>query len=296
MQRFKAHHVLSFVVACVASTAVVLAADPVKPGDTSRLIDQAIESRFGDVKDTRRATTPSTQDVRQSETQALVTPAQTAATTATEPVRRESLPLGAARSPAIEKSASSSGGFMNHWAVRTIGALAIVIGLIFATRKGLVMLGRTGGGISSQFGVGGRAPSGVLEILGRYPVSRGHTLVLLKMDRRILLLGHSSSGFTTLSQVDDEEEVASLLLRTRDEEEVSMAARFSALLRGMERDPSVAAETEPVQGPSTPRSILRRVASEQSAEQPQVEVRSRNTSEAGDELVRRLERLKGVRA
>jgi hypothetical protein len=78
----------------------------------------------------------------------------------------------------------------------------------------------------------------VLEVLGRYPVGRGTTLVLLKLDRRVLLMSQSAggrlgagAGFTTLCEVTDPEEVASILVKTRDEEGSSMAERFRTLLK-----------------------------------------------------------------
>jgi hypothetical protein len=162
-------------------------------------------------------------------------------------------------------------------------------------KKFVVRLSSTGGGVSSQFGPGGRAPSGVLEILARYPVTRGHTLVLLKMDRRVLLLGHSSTGFSALAEINDPDEVAGLLVKTRDEEGDSMAARFNALLRGMERDPSlVAQETEVTRvGPLSPRAALRASRADDSAT---LQSRQQPEPGTGADLVKRLERLRGVRA
>ena len=147
-----------------------------------------------------------------------------------------------------------------------------------------------GGGLASQIGAGGRAPSGVLEVLGRFPVARGQTLVLLKMDRRILLLGMGTAGFSTLAEITDPDEVASLLVKTRDDEGETLAAKFNAMLRGMERDPASAPDSG---GPVTPRAALRRAA-----ERAAVTPRARDTSDADttDDLARRLERLRSVRA
>lgn len=121
--------------------------------------------------------------------------------------------------------------------VRTVlslaGVVAIIVGLAFAFKR----LSRGSGGLMNQLGAGGRAPSGVLSILGRYPVARGTTLVLLKVDRRVILLCQSAGkGLTagctmqTLSEFTDPEDVASILLKTRDEEEASLAHRFEAML------------------------------------------------------------------
>ncbi len=180
----------------------------------------------------------------------------------------ESLPLGRAAGSMLEdahaqpsRSTTSGAG----WWSQTILALLFVIGLIFALRWGAQKLARRSSGIAWQMGPAGRAPSGVLEVLGRYPVARGQSLVLLRMDRRVLLLGQTSAGFATLSEVCDPEEVASLLVKTRDEEGASMAAKFNELLRDMERDPSIAGDTqeilagEPATGARLPRIGLKGV-------------------------------------
>lgn len=127
--------------------------------------------------------------------------------------------------------------------VRTGGALALVLALIFGARA-VVKRAAGRAGLLGQLGAGGRAPSGILEVLGRYPVARGQTLVLLRMDRRALLLSQSSAGFSLLAQVDDPDEVASLLVQARDAEGDSMAERFRGLLRSMERDPSIMGEAD----------------------------------------------------
>lgn len=160
------------------------------------------------------------------------------------PVREaELLPLGAAgaaeRSARREEAGSAAANVTgSDWILRTAGALTIVLGAIWATRWVLRKLAMSGG-LAGQLGAGGRAPSGVLEVLARYPVGRGQTLVLLRMDRRVLLLSQTSQGFSTLAEVSEAEEVASLLVRTRDEEGDSLSSRFSSVLRSMERDEGV---------------------------------------------------------
>ncbi|MBL0927094.1 MAG: flagellar biosynthetic protein FliO [Phycisphaerales bacterium] len=203
-------------------------------------------------------------------------PRDSSGSAAAEPVRdarpaassNESRPLGAGRAPiggtagsgaagsAGQGGASGAGGgsILDHWLVRTAGSLAIVIGLIFGLKWGVQVWATKMGGVAGQLGAGGRSPSGVLTVLGRYPVARGLTLVLLKLDARVLLLSQSAAGFTTLCQITDPDEVAGLLLRCRDAEGESMAAKFSAILKGLENDPSLAGEE--VVGPTTPRMAM----------------------------------------
>ncbi len=120
---------------------------------------------------------------------------------------------------------------------RTIVALVGVLGIILAAGVGLRRFARSGPTLAVALGPGGPSPSGVIEVLGRYPVGRGQSLVLLKVDRRVLLLSQSHSGrgsgggFRTLCAFDDPEDVASLLVRTRDAADESMSARFTSMLR-----------------------------------------------------------------
>jgi len=110
----------------------------------------------------------------------------------------------------------------------TIVALAIVVGLI-------LLLGavarRFGGGVLTR---GGR-PSGVIEVLARYPVSRGQTLVLLKLHRRVLLVHQSGSAMTTLADVHEPEEVASLLARVEANDRDRAGGGFARALTGAQR-------------------------------------------------------------
>jgi hypothetical protein len=102
----------------------------------------------------------------------------------------------------------------------TIGALAAVVGAIlvcgWVTRRLLPT-----SSLMLSLGKHGRAPSGILEVLGRYPLSRGCTLILLKLDRRIVLVSQSGGrgGVTlsTLCEVTDVSEVASIISKAGGE-------------------------------------------------------------------------------
>lgn len=128
------------------------------------------------------------------------------------------------------------------WMLQTGLSLGAVVALAAGAGWVVRSMARRNGGLRSALGAGGRAPAGILEILGRYPVSRGATLILLKLDRRILLLSQTSGGrlgagaFSTLSEITDPEEVASILVKTRDAEGDSMAERFRSMLGRYDRD------------------------------------------------------------
>jgi len=143
---------------------------------------------------------------------------------------------------AVDGAATSRPAESSSW-LRVAGALALVLALIFVARAALKRVAAKGG-LRGQFGAGGRAPSGVLEVLGRYPVSRGQSLVLLRVDQRVLLLSQAGTGFRTLANFDDPSDVASLLMRTRDEESESLSGRFKQMLSAFERDPATVKGTE----------------------------------------------------
>lgn len=279
----------------LASLLLVAAAALAEPQtEAGRIADQAIRQRFGTEPGATTTRTPPDAPIQKAapttgRSGELTLPGDQPVQPVTTSAQREQLALGGAPSQLPQRSAGAARtpSVFDHWIIRTAGALALVIGLILLCKKFFIRMSMNGGGVASQFGAGGRAPSGVLEILARYPVSRGHTLVLLKMDRRVLLLGHSAQGFNTLAELTDSEEVASILVKTRDEEGETMTARFNALLRGMERDPStIAAETEPQRPAFAARAKVREEA-------PELVTRRAGLSAAATDLAQRLEALRG---
>lgn len=139
----------------------------------------------------------------------------------------EGVPSGGTRGP----------GSMVDSIARTAGALAGVLALAFGARWIAKRVPRMGGGLGGALGAGGRAPSGVLSVLGRYPTGGGQQLVLLRLDRRVLLLSQaggrgrgSGPAFRTLTEVTDAEDVASIIQRTEDEGQTSLKSRFQGLL------------------------------------------------------------------
>lgn len=150
---------------------------------------------------------------------------------------QESKPLGGAPagSPTATDPNAQSSGSSSHM-LQTVLTLGIVIGVILLVGAGVRKLARAKGGLLAELGAGGKAPAGVLEVLGRYPISRSSMLVLLKLDRRILLTCQTqgrrgtATGMSMLCEITDPEEVASILLKTREEEGDSLAKKFEAML------------------------------------------------------------------
>ncbi len=105
-------------------------------------------------------------------------------------------------------------------------ALAVILGLLVLMR---LLFKRASGSLG-----GGGRPSGVLEVLARYPIARGQYLLVLKMARRILLVHHSGASMTTLSELTDSEEVAALLARMESGSRSREAAKFRSQLTAFE--------------------------------------------------------------
>lgn len=150
----------------------------------------------------------------------------------------EDRPLGPPPKAVVNSGEASGEAPRTSWTTTAL-ALGGVVVLILGAGAGLRALARrtNGGGLLAALGPGGRAPSGVLEVLARFPVGRGATLVLLKLDRRVLLVCQNASrsgggAMNVLAEITDPEEVASILLRSRDAEGDSIARKFEGLLAG----------------------------------------------------------------
>lgn len=178
----------------------------------------------------------------------------TAAHTTIDPAAHErSMPLGTPSQPTNASGMPATQRATSEWGiVRTVLSLAGVVSFALFVGAILRKAARAQGGLRASLGPGGRAPSGVLEVLGRYPVSRGVTLVLLRVDRRVLLLSQSSSrragtSMSTLCEINDAEDVASLLVKSRDDEGETMTRRFQDLLDHQNR-PELAIPRDPAPG------------------------------------------------
>lgn len=108
-------------------------------------------------------------------------------------------------------------------APKVIGALAVVLGVIgvclMALRRFSGLRVRTAGA------------AGMLEVLARYPLGRGHSLLLLKLDHRILLLHQGGQSMTALSEVTDAHEVAGMIARIEAGAREGFATKLQNALR-----------------------------------------------------------------
>jgi len=154
-----------------------------------------------------------------------------------------------AKSPARTVPAGPAGSASSSNVLQgMVGPLAVVLVLIAMLAGFVVLIARVrskmGGGASlgASFGAGGRAPAGILEVLGRYPLARGLTLVLLKVDRRVLLLSQTRNGrlgglsLSPICELDSPEDVASILLKVRDADSASLTNKFASVFRSLDRE------------------------------------------------------------
>jgi len=133
----------------------------------------------------------------------------------------------AAGDRSLASGSETSSAFMGQ-VVPTALALGAVIGVIFTARALVKRFGDRLGG--------GKRPSGVVEVLARYPFARGHHIVLIKVGRRILVTHQSAQGITTLSEFTSHAEVADLMARCEAGARGTDQFTFDSLLRSSDRE------------------------------------------------------------
>lgn len=116
--------------------------------------------------------------------------------------------------------------------IQVLSALAAVIGLAVFLRLATSKLSR---GLA-----GGGRPSGVLEVLARYPIARGQQLLLLKLGRRIVLTHATGGAMRTLTEVTDNDEVAALLARIEAGSSGRDSLRFRSMLNQFKHEHDLA--------------------------------------------------------
>lgn len=105
---------------------------------------------------------------------------------------------------------------------KTVGALALVIGLIFCAK---CILRRLGAGRSTRGG------ASIIEVLTRTSVSARHSVILLRVGSRLLLVAAGSDGMNTLTEIDDPEQVSELLGAVERAQASSLTNSFARALR-----------------------------------------------------------------
>jgi flagellar biogenesis protein FliO len=125
-------------------------------------------------------------------------------------------------------SGTEGGSALMDQVIPTALALGGTLAMIFVTRSLLKRFGNRLGG--------GKRPSGVVEVMARYPFARGHHIVLIKVGRRVLVTHQSAQGIQTLSEFTSQADVADLIARCEAGSRGSDQFTFDSLLRNSDRE------------------------------------------------------------
>ncbi|MFM7133114.1 MAG: flagellar biosynthetic protein FliO [Planctomycetota bacterium] len=169
--------------------------------------------------------------------------------------------VGGGAKPGTLASAREQGGMLGE-VIPTALALGATILVIVLARSAVKRFG----------GQNARAPrpAGVVEVLARYPIARGQTVVLLKVADRVIVTHQGAQGMQTLSVFESAAESAEVVRRCEAGAKASRDFSFDAILRGSSRafdakraparegDPFAGAEVEMVDLTRRPRGGARR--------------------------------------
>jgi len=123
---------------------------------------------------------------------------------------------------------------------RVLAALGIVIGLIFVLRWcGRFFFPATVG----------RGRSRAVEVISRSPLSPKQQVMLLRVGRRLIVVGDSGQQMNPLCQITDPDEVAELVGQLRDEKTSTPSRAFGAMF-GRSRQEFEPAEEPPASAAS----------------------------------------------
>jgi len=114
--------------------------------------------------------------------------------------------------------------------VTTLGGLIAVLALIYLTakvlRKSMPAAQRT-------------LPAEVIQVLGRKPLDYRHSIHLIRCGSRLLVVGASQEGLTTLCEMTDPVEIDYLAGLCKPSEPASVADTFNQLFRRFQGPPAV---------------------------------------------------------
>lgn len=119
-------------------------------------------------------------------------------------------------------SGAASQSFMDE-VLPTAAALGGTLLVIVLARSAVKRFG-------GNLGVGKR-PSGVVEILARYPVARGQQVILLKVGRRVIVAHQNGQAMQALSEFSTPEDVADIMTRCEAGARGTKEFSFDSVLR-----------------------------------------------------------------
>ena len=134
------------------------------------------------------------------------------------------------------KQSKAAGGNASAGWGTTLGGLTAVLALIFLTakvlRKSMPAAQRT-------------LPIEVIQVLGRKPLDYRHAIHLIRCGSRLLVVGSSQEGLTTLCEMTDPIEIDYLAGLCKPSEPTSVTDSFNQLFRKFQRPDAAENAVEP---------------------------------------------------
>jgi len=157
---------------------------------------------------------------------ALSAPAQTRPVVSDDPYKDMPLPLRHGPTTQTTSVGGGSGGSDVFDTNRLALALGVVLVAMFVAHRIWKKLGLPG--VSGQL-------TGVLQVVSRLSVSPKQQILLVRVGRRLVLVGNSGNQMNSLCEIGDAEEAAAILGQNAVERDESVTTSFNAVLDGEEK-------------------------------------------------------------
>lgn len=150
------------------------------------------------------------------------------------PARRNSAAATQATAGTVTTGGQGDGLDLKRVAI----ALALVLGAIYVSNRVWKRLGMPG--------LGNKA-SGSLQVVSRLAISPKQQILLIRVGRRLVLVGNSGGQMNPLTEIVDPEETAGIIGQVAVEQHESSTATFNEVLGGEEKqfDPAVHVDVPP---------------------------------------------------
>jgi flagellar biogenesis protein FliO len=166
--------------------------------------------------------------------------------TSAQAQRKDTSASGGSHGKASGGAPSKHSGGSATWT--TVGGLLAVLALILliarVLRKGMPAAQRT-------------LPNEVVHVLGRKPLDYRHTIHLIRCGSRLLVVGSSQEGLTTLCEMTDPVEIDYLAGLCKPSEPTTVAESFNQLFRRFQSPAAAESAMEPAAHASSDPAVLR---------------------------------------
>jgi len=183
------------------------------------------------------------------------------------------LPLPKVGTRAETGKSAAAGASTGFDATRVVLSLGAVIGLIFILKyfgRRFLALPATGSG------------GGVVQVLHRTTLSPRQQLVLIRVGRRVVLVGNTGAGMSALCEVSEPDEVAELIGQVQRGKSDSATAAFGSAFR-RERQEFEAIDASPALPPTMASAAIRAAEPRDAADDDDGEADDRDAAPAGRE-------------